>query len=144
MTTRRKWLLVSVFVCLLLGAALFLSSPKRGMRKYVMARKSQLDSYAMQCLSESIPYQGTFDGRGAEIPRPDILLIHWGAFGLTPSGQYYELLYSADGAPHPYPGMEDYDEYDQMFNWRWVQPDGDNGCIVENIDGNWYYCKAWF
>ena len=31
-----------------------------------------------------------------------------------------------------------------MFGWRWEERDGDNGCYIENIDGNWYYYEAWF
>lgn len=146
MSTKKSWILIITAVALMLGFALFLSNPKRQMRNYVLSHKSELDSYAEECLSQPLPYRGSYDGYVTEVfaEHPGILLIHWSAYGLVPSGGYCDLLYATDGAPHPYPGMEDYEEYDQMFNWRWVQPDGDNGCSVENIDGNWYYCKAWF
>lgn len=64
--------------------------------------------------------------------------------GFGSATQYFGYCYTADGDPHPYPGMEEYDEGAAMFGFRWDEPGGDNGCYVEHIDGNFYYYKIWF
>lgn len=65
-------------------------------------------------------------------------------FGLVPSSREYGYCYAGAGDPHPYPGMEDYDEVPVMFGFCWREPGGDNGCYIEHIAGNLYYYKVWF
>lgn len=146
MKTLQKWLLVLAVCTALLAAVKGLASPKRQMRAYAEANRAALDAFAQECLSRGAPYSGTFDGRVAAVPAddPERVIVSWSAFGIAPASKYYELHYFADGDPHPAPGMEHYDELAQMFGWRWVQPNGDNGCYVEHIDGSWYYVESWF
>lgn len=112
----------------------------------LLANRATLDAFAQECLACGAPYDGALDGRRVSVPDnyPDMVRVAWFGFGLTPSGRYYELYYTADGAPHPCPGMEQYPETDTMFSFRWDEPDGDNGCLAEHIDGNWYYVESWF
>ena len=64
--------------------------------------------------------------------------------GLGSAIRYFGVCYTSDGQPHPYPGMEDYDEIAVMSGLRREEPGGDNGCYLEHIDGNIYYYETWF
>lgn len=146
MKTWQKWLLTLAVCAALLVAVRYFGNPKRQMRNYVLQNRAELDAFAQECLQKA-PVSGIqYGGHDVCVPEdyPDVVIVSWSAFGLVPSSTYYELHYTADGAPHPAPGMEDYEERAQMFGWWWVQPDGDNSCYVENIDGNWYYVESRF
>ncbi|MBE7008287.1 MAG: hypothetical protein E7422_03960 [Ruminococcaceae bacterium] len=146
MRSWQKWLLVLAVCTALLAAARYLGDPKRQMRNYVLQNKIELDAFAQDCLQQTPPVERTYDGRRVTVLEdyPDRVVVSWSAFGIVPASRYYELHYTADGAPHPAPGMENYVELTEMFGWCWVQHDGDNSCYVSHIDGNWYYVESRF
>ena len=138
----QKWLLVLAIAAALLAAARYFGNPKRQIRTFVFANRDELEAVVQECLAGP-PYPGEYKRHTINV-WDDFVQFSWSGSGFGASTRYYGFYYSIDEAPHPFLGMEDYTELTQMFGWRWEQRDGDNGCYIENIDGNWYYYEAWF
>ena len=108
----------------------------------VSAHREELTTQAEQDLAAADGYVWTAD---MYIPEScDTVWYREASFGLAPSSREYGYCCTADGEPHPYPGMENYDAVPAASGSRWEEPGGDNGCCVEPISGNLYYYEVWF
>ena len=137
----KKWLLVFLAATALL-AATFFGNPQRQINHFVRDNREELEAVLRECWAD--PSQAREYKQHAIHVATNEVWFDWSGSGLGPATRYYSFYYSVDKAPHPYPGMAHYDETVQMFSWTWRQPDGDNGCQIRHIVGNWYYCEAWF
>ena len=124
-----------------------------GYEKQAILRRVRADSAKLTALAERALTSGDAE---AEKPdwvshafvskRPRLVVYEVGGRGLAPEGKSWGFYYSADGSPHPCPGMEGCDQLPVMFGFRWEEPGarGDNGCYAEHIEGGLYYFEEWW
>ena len=135
-------LLVLVLVLLFAGVRVWQAAQKPILRHRVAEHCGELTAQAEQDLAAADGYVWSED---LYIPESgDAVWYRKASFGLAPSSVEYGYCYAADGEPHAYPGMEDYDESAAADGYRWEEPGGDNGCYVERISGKLYYYEVWF
>lgn len=135
-------LVILIIVLFFAGARVWQATRKPVIRHRVTEYRDTLTAQAEQDLTAA---DGAVWTDEVYIPESgDAVWYRDSGFGLAPSSVEYGYCYTADGDPHPYPGMEHYDEVPVMFGFRWEEPGGDNGCYVEHIDGNLYYYEVWF
>ena len=145
------------FLLLLLGPVIFLALVAAlllgGARVWQAAQKPILrhrvaahcDALTLQAEEDLVGADGYTWTAELYIPESgDTVWYREASFGLAPSSVEYGYCYAADGKPHAYPGMENYDETSAAAGCRWNEPGGDNGCYVELIVGNLYYYEVWF
>ena len=135
-------LLILVLILLFAGVRVWQAARKPVIRHRVAAHREELTLQAESDLAAADGFVWTGEqyipGSG------DSVWYREAGFGLAPSSVEYGYCYTADGDPHPYPGMEDYDETATAAGYRWDEPAGDNGCYVEPIAGDLYYYEVWF
>lgn len=124
------------------GVLVWNAAQKPIIRHRIMERCDELTAQAESDLAAANGYVWTSN---MYIPESgDTIWYREAGFGLAPSSREYGYCYAADGDPHPYPGMEDYDVIPVPSGFRWEEPGGDNGCCMEPIAGNLYYYEVWF
>ena len=135
-------LLLLMIVLLLAGTRIWAAVQKPVIRHRVIEYLDERTAQAEYDLAVSDGYTWTAD---MYIPETgDTVWYREAGFGIAPSSREFGYCYTADGDPHPYPGMENYNEVPVMFGFRWEEPGGDNGCYLEHIAGNLYYYEVWF
>ena len=115
-------------------------------RRQVMAHQTELTAAAEQALAsgDANAARPAWTRNGFTNRERSAVFYDVSGVGFGSATCYFGVCYASDSLPHPYPGMEDYDEIAVMFGFRWEEPGGDNGCRIEQIDGNIYYYETWF
>lgn len=129
----------ALLLAIILAATLIVPNTNAGMKLGAILFQPFWEPYAKNLLSDSAQESDHFWGYEV-IPYPDSDAVFFNNY----SWGYRGLIYSADGEPVGFQGMEVTFYRCGPGRYYWSERTGDNWMYIEHITGNWYWYEMHF